>query len=142
MHQFQRPLESDPDAGSFIRTTLEDIEIANQLAPEVLGRSLDELPPQTRRLLEELKKMVAETCQKRAIDQDRCLFTRREVRKRTGWTEFQVRTHMNRLDQLEYIARHHGKNGTGFVYELTIDCRQPAETYHVGLLDSEKLTQK
>jgi hypothetical protein len=25
--------------------------LANQLAPEVLGRSLDELPPQTRRLL-------------------------------------------------------------------------------------------
>ena len=31
--------------------TLDDIAIANRLAHEVLGRSLDELPPQTRRLL-------------------------------------------------------------------------------------------
>jgi DNA primase len=31
--------------------TLDDIATANRLAHEVLGRSLDELPPQTRRLL-------------------------------------------------------------------------------------------
>ena len=33
------------------RSRTDDIGIANQLAEEVLGRSLDELPPQTRRLL-------------------------------------------------------------------------------------------
>ena len=36
---------------SYIEVTLDDIETANRLAHEVLGRSLDELPPQTRRLL-------------------------------------------------------------------------------------------
>ena len=36
---------------SYIEVTLSDIETANRLAHEVLGRSLDELPPQTRRLL-------------------------------------------------------------------------------------------
>ena len=142
LHQHQRPLESDPDAGNFIRTTIEDLEIANQLAPEVLGRSLDELPPQTRCLLEELKKMVAETCDKQVIDQDRCLFTRRQVRERTGWTEFQVRTHLSKLDQMELVIRRQGKQGSGYVYELVIDCAQPDEIYHVGLLELEKLRQK
>ena len=35
----------------YIEVTLDDIATANRLAHEVLGRSLDELPPQTRRLL-------------------------------------------------------------------------------------------
>ena len=35
--------------------TLDDIALANRLALELLGRSLDELPPQTRRLLETIK---------------------------------------------------------------------------------------
>ena len=33
----------------YIEVTLDDIAMANRLAHEVLGRSLDELPPQTRR---------------------------------------------------------------------------------------------
>ena len=37
---------------TYIRATLDDIALANRLAPELLGRSLDELPPQTRRFLE------------------------------------------------------------------------------------------
>ena len=40
------------EAIEYIEVTREDIAIANRLAHEVLGRSLDELPPQTRRLLE------------------------------------------------------------------------------------------
>ena len=34
-----------------MEVTLDDIETANRLAHEVLGRTLDELPPQTRKLL-------------------------------------------------------------------------------------------
>ncbi|MGC1508943.1 hypothetical protein [Ketobacter nezhaii] len=35
-----------------------DIETANRLAHDVLGRSLGELPPQTRRLLMTIESMV------------------------------------------------------------------------------------
>ena len=55
LHQYQRPREVGPgrrpERSEFIRVTLDDIALANRLAPELLGRSLDELPPQTRRLL-------------------------------------------------------------------------------------------
>ena len=142
LHQHQRPLEDDEEAGPHIKTTLEDIEIANALAPEILGRSLDELPPQTRRMLEALKQMVAATCEKRAIDQDRCHFTRREVREHLRWSEFQVRTHMQKLEDLEYIARRHGKQGIGCVYELLIDASEPEGIWHVGLLDVEELRKR
>ena len=139
LHQHQRPLEDDPEAGPHIKTTLEDIAIANRLAPEVLGRSLDELPPQTRRLLESIKAMVREQCHQRKLDQDKARFTRREIREHTRWSEFQVRTHIQKLEDLEYLARRHGKQGLGCVYELLIDCREPEGIAHVGLLDLKQL---
>ena len=142
LHQHQRKLENDPEAGPHIKTTLDDIAVANRLAPEVLGRSLDELPPQTRRLLEEIKAHVREACQANSIDQDKCYFTRRQVRERTGWSEFQVRTHIQKLEDLEYLARRHGRQGLGCVYELLIDCRDPEGIAHVGLIDTGELRER
>ena len=139
LHQHQRKLENDPEAGPHIKTTLDDIAVANRLAPEVLGRSLDELPPQTRRLLEDLKAMVAERCDKNQIDQDKCHFTRRQVRERTGSSETQVRLHLQRLEDFEYIARRHGRNGVSCVYELLVDCRKPAGIAHVGLIEVDQI---
>ncbi len=142
LYQHQRKLEDDPEAGPHIKTTLEDIALANRLAPEVLGRALDELPPQTRSLLECIKKMVAETCEARKIDQDKALFTRREVRERVRQSETQIRLHLQRLEEFEYLARRHGRNGIGCVYELLVDAREPANIHHVGLLDVEQLRKR
>ena len=104
LHQKQRPLK-EKDGLHYIEVTLQDIAAANTLAHEVLGRSLDELPPQTRRFLLLLKQMVEERCQQEQLSPELCLFTRREVRRFTGWTEFQVRTHLNKLQEMEYILR-------------------------------------
>src|SRR5690606_13752140 len=63
LYQHQRPLKTVDHRGQvleYIEATKEDVEIATRLAHAVLGRSLDELPPQTRRLLGELEAMVAE----------------------------------------------------------------------------------
>ena len=54
LHQYQRPIKTTvhhDQAVEYIEVTLDDIAVANRLACEVLGRSVDELPPQTRRLL-------------------------------------------------------------------------------------------
>ena len=48
LHQHQRPVRTRRAGGrsvDFIEVTLTDIETANALAPSLLGRSLDELPP-------------------------------------------------------------------------------------------------
>ena len=47
LHQHQREIRTLSGEQRYIEVTLEDIALANQLAPEVLGRSLDELPPQS-----------------------------------------------------------------------------------------------
>ncbi len=61
LHQYQRPVKTVAHRGQtlrYIEVTTEDIALANRLCHEVLGRSLDELPPQTRRLLGLLEEMV------------------------------------------------------------------------------------
>ncbi len=92
-------------AGPHIKTTLADIEAANAIAPEVLGRSLDELPPQTRGLLEAIKAHVREQMAAKGAEREGCPFTRRQMRERTGWSATQIRVHLQRLVDYEYLRR-------------------------------------
>ena len=124
LHQYQRDIKKR-DNLEYIEVTLADIETANNIAHEVLGRSLDELPPQTRSLLTKLKEMINQRCKEQGIEIDQCHFTRRQVREWSGWTEFQVRTHLNKLESLEYILPHHGGRGQSFVYEWFMMVKTP-----------------
>jgi len=140
LHQHQRPREEDDcdggGGGQFITVTLDDIELANAIAPELLGRSLDELPPQTRRLYEEVKAIVRERCQAEETEQRLALFSRREIRQRLGWSVTQVRVHLQRLCEYEYLAARYGGPGSAFRYELLTDCDEPKNNGHIGLIEA------
>ena len=127
----------------YIEVTPQDIAVANGLAAEVLGRTLDELSPQARRLLILLHDMVSQKCRELAIDRSAYRFTRRDVREAIGWSDYQVRVHLNRLVQLEYVLPHRGSRGQQFVYELLYDGQgregQPFVTRKDG---SEKTTRR
>ena len=142
LHQHQRTPGSREVNGRpvpFIRATLDDIALANRLAPELLGRSLDELPPQTRRVFETIKGIVRARCETEKIDQRAAFFSRREIRARLGWGITQIRAHLERLRDLEYIEARYGQIGKSFQYELVTDCHENADKAHIGLLDVEKL---
>jgi hypothetical protein len=139
LHQHQRPRETDEEGGRFIRVTVEDIELANRIAPELLSRSLDELPPQTRRVLEAVKQIVRGRSETEQIEQRFALFSRREIRERLGWGMTQVREHLERLRDLEHIAARYGRPGSAFVYELLSGCNETGAFDPIGLLDVEKL---
>ena len=142
LHQHQRPIRSRMEEGltaEYIEATVEDIAMANRLAHEVLGRSLDELSPQTRRFLLLLDEMVTKECSRLAMDRADYRFRRKEVRDYAGWTDFQVRTHIDKLVSLEYVLVHRGSRGQNFVYELLYDGQGKDGTPHLpGLLDIEK----
>lgn len=139
LHQYQRPLKESGGL-RFLEVTLADIEAANRLAHEVLGRSLDELAPQTRRLLTLLVEMVAACCREKDLDRDQCLFARRQVREWTGWSNTQVKVHLDRLKELEYILAHRGMRGSSYEYELLFDGDTGAHQAQLcGLIDLEKL---
>jgi DNA primase catalytic core len=146
LHQYQRPIKTDTQqrqSKQYIEVTIDDIEIANELANEVLGRSLDELPPQTRRLLIMIDEMVKAVCEKEAMARETYRFTRRQIREHTGWHDTQLRMHMERLVELEYLLVHRGTRGQQFVYELLYDGKgRDGELFIVGLLDVEELRKR
>ena len=151
LHQHQRETikhQVKSEAGQASReiemlpVTIEDIEAANRIAPEVLGRSLDELPPQSRRLLESIKQLIRAKMKAEKIEQRITLFSRKELRDATGWSEFQVRTHLDRLETMEYLHRRSGKQGSLCKYELLTDASEAAKSWQVGLIDVAKLRRK
>ena len=143
LHQHQRPRKTTSYRGTpveYIEVTLDDIAMANQLAHEVLGRSLDELPPQTRRLLLLIDDMVSHICEEQKIERSEYRFSRREVRQYTGWGDTQLRVHLHRLEELEYLLVHRGGRGQSFVYELLFERQtETGKPQLPGLIDVEKL---
>jgi hypothetical protein len=139
LHQHQRPKGRYELGGrtlEYVPVTLDDIALANELAPEVLGRSLDELPPQTRTVLGHIRTLMRAKREKtKGVD----TFTRRELHGACGWSFTQLRIHLERLIEQEYVAVHSGRMGSQFVYELLIDLDAPEHTAHVPLLDVETL---
>ena len=67
-------------------------------------RSLDDVRPQTRRLLLLIDKMVTGECQRLEIERLDYRFTRATVRQFTGWSDSQLKTHLHRLEELEYLV--------------------------------------
>jgi DNA primase catalytic core len=145
LHQHQRVLKSAEHDGQrieYIEVTLSDIETANRLAHEALGRSLDELSPQTRRLLELVMGMVEKHCAAQAITRSDYRFSRRDVREATRWSDFQVKQHMHKLEELEYVLVHRGGRGQSFVYELLYDgAGRDGKPFLMGLIDRAALKQ-
>jgi len=143
LQQYQRPVKTAHHRGRavrYIEVTRADVATANRLAHEVLGRSLDELGPQTRRLLGLLSEMVGKQAETQGLDRCDVRFTRRQVREATGWSDFPVRMHLEKLTALEYLLVHRGGPGQRFVYELLYDGQGAAgEAFLTGLLDADAL---
>jgi DNA primase len=108
LHQHQRPVKTERGV-AYVEATREDIATADRLMKELMRRSLDDLPPQTRCLLELIGQMVN--------GREDFRFSRRDVRAHTGWGSTQVRVHLDRLQEMEYLIVHHGGRGQSFLYE-------------------------
>jgi DNA primase catalytic core len=145
LHQHQRPHKTVQHRGrtvEYIEVALADIAVANRLAHEVLGRSLDELPPQTRRLLLAIDTMVTAECERQKMARSDYRFSRRDVREATGWGDTQLKIHLHRLEEMEYLLAHRGGRGQSFVYELVFarlaDSGKPTLP---GLIEIDKLKE-
>lgn len=143
LHQYQREIKTlnhNDETVQYIEVTLDDIALANTLAHEVLGRTLDELPPQTRRLLALIHTMVTQACEQRDMSQADFHFSRKAVRDYTGMGNTQLKVHLRRLEDMEYILVHSGRRGQTMVYELLYQGEgEKGGTFLLGLLDVENL---
>jgi DNA primase catalytic core len=139
LHQHQRTIKTIASNGAtlrYIEAQISDIALANELAHEVLGRTLDELPPQTRKLLSLLVSLVERECAAHDTRRVDYRFSRRLVREATKWGDTQLKIHLARLVELEYLLIHRGGRGQSFEYELLYDGAAHCERAHVsGLID-------
>jgi len=120
LHQHQRQVKTVTRSGRVIRyveTTPADIELADKLADEVLSRSLDELPPGTRKLLDALLGYVSKRCEAERLDRDLVRFTRRQLREALPLGDTQLKVHLARLADYELVIPHRAESG-GYCYEL------------------------
>ncbi len=146
LFQYQRKhrtIEHEEKTIAYINVTLTDIERANTIANEVLGRSLDELSPSSRALLHLIRKMVLAHCEQNKLTPEQYQFTRRDIRHFSGWSDFQVKTHIRQLEDLEYIYPACGKKGKTYVYELlATGPMDEDQSFLIGLIDTGRLKKK
>ena len=155
LYQHQREVKTVEHRGqmlAYIEATQADIALANMIAHEVLGRTLDELPPQTRRLLILIHELVARLAQEQGLAANEVRFTRREIREATQWSDNQLKVHCTRLAELEYLLIHGGSRGHHLQYELVYDGADsgrhlcglidPSKLHHSNGYDGSKLGQK
>jgi DNA primase catalytic core len=139
LYQHQRPVKTVEHGGqtlAYIEVNRADIALANSIAHAVLGRTLDELPPQTRRLLTELQAWVQDQASVKALPVNEFRFTRKMVRDALHWGDTQLKLHLSRLVELEYLAMQ--REGTLFQYGLVYD--GTGDKAHLsGLINADKL---
>jgi hypothetical protein len=109
-HQHQRPRRQVSVEGrtvTYIETTAADVAAAERLCGQVLGTTTDELAPATRKLLGAIVEHAAEHGAR---------FTRRELRQSVGMGDSQLKVHLARLVDLEYVNTE--RAGPATTYEL------------------------
>jgi DNA primase catalytic core len=148
LRQMQKQVFINPDTGTpCIDTDPEDIRIANHLATEIMGRSLDELSRPGRDLLILLDEMVEQLWQEvtrkkknSPVKRTDITFNRRTIREHTGWTNTRVHRYLKELVDLEYVLVDCGRNGLKYTYRLAYEGQgKTGEKFLLGLTDPDKL---
>ncbi|POE07586.1 DNA primase [Pectobacterium odoriferum] len=139
LHQYQREVKTVEHRGQvieYIEVERSDIVLANKLAHEILGRTLDEMPPQTRKLLLLIQGMVNQLAHAQSRKPGEVRFTRRDIRDATQWSDNQLKVHCLRLVEMEYLLVHGGSRGHLLQYELLWDGNGSDDNTHLcGLID-------
>lgn len=119
VHQAQREKKRKTIYGEtveYIDVELKDIAIANRVAREVLVHGHGGVTPQARQLFGLIRTMVTSANTK--AQEQTPSFTRRRLREFTGWSDWQVRTHLGELVELEYLTIRQGAFGKEYVYAV------------------------
>ena len=137
LYQLQRPLQHDAELGDYIETTLDDVAIANDLAHQLFGYSLDDLSRPGRELL----RLIAEYVAKQAGGgaPDKVNFNRRELREAFKWGDTRLRTHLEELVEMEYVVPLSGRFGQTYQYRLVYEPTDEPGRFLSGLKSVEQL---
>jgi DNA primase catalytic core len=150
LRQMQKPVSETQRGGKqvpYVLIDVEDIRIANRLAHEILGRSLDELSRPGRSLLLQLDEMVENSIKRLKKEtpdhvppRTAVTFSRREIREFSGWAHTRVHRYLKELVDLEYVIIDSGRNGTLCRYRLAYEGQgKNGERFMLGLTSPDQL---
>lgn len=112
IHQFQREIKKNQEGKVYIETTLEDIELANELLKDVLLAKSDELTKACRDFLENLKGVLQR--------EKKQSFYRSEVREKLKINPHNLNHYLKTLHFYGYVKAIGGnKYKGGYEYEIT-----------------------
>jgi DNA primase len=112
VHQFQREIKKNQEGQAYIETTLEDIELANELLKDVLLAKSDELTKACRDFLENLKGILQR--------EKKQSFYRSEVREKLKINPHNLNHYLKTLHFYGYVKAIGGnKFKGGYEYEIT-----------------------
>ena len=140
LHQLQRPMKQDAQLGDYLETTLDDIAIANDLAHQLFGHSLDDLSRPSRDLLQLVSDYVAKKAGGGSVD--KVSFNRRELREAFQWGDTRLRIHLEELVEMEYVVPLSGRFGQTYQYRLLYAPTDEPGRFLAGLKSVEQLRQE
>ena len=155
LRQMQKEVHTERRSGAavpFVLADLDDMRLANRLAHEILGHSLDELSRPGQDLLLLLDEMVDASAKRigkehknakgeaQPASRTAITFSRREVREFTGWTNTRLHIHLKELADFEYVIVDAGRNGMPFRYRLAYEGQgKDGRRFMLGLKDADTL---
>ena len=131
LHQHQREIKILKDGSEelqYIEVLQEDIEKANKLFPKVLERSLEELPPQTILLLNQITQLCKDKAEAESLSLAEIRFTRRELKRYTTFGDTQTKVHLARLVSHEYLLSYRKHVNEVYQYELLYFSEEESKT--------------
>jgi hypothetical protein len=150
LRQLQKRHEQSSAFGGvvpWIEVDREEVKLANKLAHEILGHSLDELSRPGHDLLQQLEAMTADILKKHQDENGKpnptsICFSRRDIREFSGWSNARVHRYLKELLDLEYVLLDSGRNGRVCRYRLVYRGEGRAgEKFVLGLKDLEEMQE-
>lgn len=121
LNQHQREIKRLPNNGrelEYIEVTAEDVAEADRLMAQAVGDQDAELSGPSLKLIDLIQTMVAARARELEVEPKDVQFNRRDIREYTGWSDNQIKAHIKRLEELEYLAVRAGDRGRMYRYQL------------------------
>jgi len=110
----------------YLEVTKEDIQTANRLFPMILERSLEDLPPQTTRVLHQITQLCLDKAKSENIPLTEVRFTRWELKRYCTLADTQLKLHLARLVSQEYLLSYRKHVNELYRYELLYGSEEEA----------------
>jgi hypothetical protein len=124
VRQMQKTVRSH-NGREYVEVDEADLELANRLAEEILGKDLDDLNRVSRDLLMQIERMVVERMRQATVPETgpslrrrEISFTRRDIREHTGWPHTRVKRYLEQLVDMEYLLIESRRFGFSYRYRL------------------------